>query len=158
MAPLAGWVGWSERRFFPLPTQPLFPLLLLPLLHYSLHTQPTLSPCLLLNPASRSQFFRLADIFLASGMVPAYTAAAFAKRMARLALTAPPAGGRGAGKGQLCLESMQQHGGAEGHGPVCKQAWGVCARMVVSVNSCGLLQTQHKLQGPLWDRVERCSC
>jgi hypothetical protein len=40
----------------------------------------------------RSQFFRLADLFLASGMVPAYTAAAFAKRMARLALTAPPAG------------------------------------------------------------------
>lgn len=42
--------------------------------------------------ALRSQFFRLADLFLASGMVPAYTAAAFAKRMARLALTAPPAG------------------------------------------------------------------
>lgn len=54
----------------------------------------------------RSQFFRLADIFLASGMVPAYTAAAFAKRMARLALTAPPAGGRGVEEGQLCLGRM----------------------------------------------------
>lgn len=40
----------------------------------------------------RGQFFRLADIFLASGLVPAYTAAAFAKRFARLAMAAPPAG------------------------------------------------------------------
>lgn len=40
----------------------------------------------------RVQFFQLADIFLASGMVPAYTAAAFAKKMARLALRAPPGG------------------------------------------------------------------
>jgi hypothetical protein len=40
----------------------------------------------------RVKFFQLADIFLASGMVPAYTAAAFAKKMARLALRAPPAG------------------------------------------------------------------
>ena len=32
------------------------------------------------------------DVFLASGLVPAYTAAAFAKRFARLALAAPPAG------------------------------------------------------------------
>ena len=31
-------------------------------------------------------------MFLASGLVPAYTAAAFAKRFARLALTASPAG------------------------------------------------------------------
>jgi U3 small nucleolar RNA-associated protein 19 len=38
------------------------------------------------------QFFKLADIFLASGLVPAYTAAAFAKRFARLALRAPPSG------------------------------------------------------------------
>ncbi|KXZ55062.1 hypothetical protein GPECTOR_3g22 [Gonium pectorale] len=41
---------------------------------------------------SRSQFFRLADTFLSSGLVPAYTVAAFAKRFARLALTAPPPG------------------------------------------------------------------
>lgn len=40
----------------------------------------------------RSRFFALADVFLASGMVPAYTAAAFVKRLARLALAAPPAG------------------------------------------------------------------
>lgn len=40
----------------------------------------------------RLQFFRLADIFLSSALVPAYTAAAFAKRLARLALRAPPAG------------------------------------------------------------------
>jgi U3 small nucleolar RNA-associated protein 19 len=38
------------------------------------------------------QFFQLADIFLSSSMVPAYTAAAFAKKFARLALRAPPAG------------------------------------------------------------------
>ncbi len=40
----------------------------------------------------RLRFFQLADIFLASPMVPAYTAAAFAKRFARQALSAPPAG------------------------------------------------------------------
>jgi U3 small nucleolar RNA-associated protein 19 len=40
----------------------------------------------------RVQFFQLADIFLSSGMVPAYTAAAFAKKFGRLALRAPPAG------------------------------------------------------------------
>ena len=40
----------------------------------------------------RARFLQLADVFLASGMVPAYTAAAFAKRLARLALRAPPAG------------------------------------------------------------------
>ena len=40
----------------------------------------------------RVRFLTLADIFLSSGLVPAYTAAAFAKRFARLALTAPPAG------------------------------------------------------------------
>lgn len=40
----------------------------------------------------RAQFYKLADLFLSSGLVPAYTAAAFAKRMARLALLAPPAG------------------------------------------------------------------
>ncbi|KAK9824409.1 hypothetical protein WJX72_010079 [[Myrmecia] bisecta] len=43
---------------------------------------------------NRVRFFQLADVFLASGMVPAYTAAAFAKRFARLSLTAPPAGAR----------------------------------------------------------------
>jgi hypothetical protein len=40
----------------------------------------------------RVQFFQLADIFLSSSMVPAYTAAAFAKKFGRLALRAPPAG------------------------------------------------------------------
>ncbi|WIA11201.1 hypothetical protein OEZ85_011328 [Tetradesmus obliquus] len=51
----------------------------------------------LLTPAAfmhkqRVQFFQLADIFLSSSMVPAYTAAAFAKKFGRLALRAPPAG------------------------------------------------------------------
>lgn len=41
---------------------------------------------------SRSQFFRLADVFLSSPLVPAYTMAAFVKRFARLALRAPPPG------------------------------------------------------------------
>lgn len=40
----------------------------------------------------RLRLFQLADACLASGMVPAYTAAAFIKRFARLALTASPAG------------------------------------------------------------------
>jgi U3 small nucleolar RNA-associated protein 19 len=40
----------------------------------------------------RGQFFQLVDIFLASGLVPAYTVAAFAKRFARLALSSSPAG------------------------------------------------------------------
>lgn len=40
----------------------------------------------------RARFLQLADIFLSSSMVPAYTAAAFIKKLARLALTAPPAG------------------------------------------------------------------
>lgn len=40
----------------------------------------------------RVRFFQLADVFLASGLVPAYTAAAFIKKFARLALTASPAG------------------------------------------------------------------
>lgn len=40
----------------------------------------------------RVRFFELADACLASGMVPAYTAAAFIKRFARLALTSIPTG------------------------------------------------------------------
>jgi len=39
-----------------------------------------------------AQFFALADIFMSSPLVPAYTMASFAKRMARLALATPPAG------------------------------------------------------------------
>ena len=35
---------------------------------------------------------QLADLFLSSGLIPAYTAASFAKKMARLAVDAPPAG------------------------------------------------------------------
>lgn len=38
------------------------------------------------------QFFALADVFMSSPLVPAYTMASFAKRLARLALAAPPAG------------------------------------------------------------------
>lgn len=50
--------------------------------------------CCPLRPQAkhRARFFALADVFLASGMVPAYTAAAFVKRLGRLALAAPPAG------------------------------------------------------------------
>ena len=40
----------------------------------------------------RSRFFSLADLFLSSTHLPAYLVAAFAKRLARLALTAPPSG------------------------------------------------------------------
>lgn len=39
----------------------------------------------------RIRFFQLADIFLASPMVPAYTAAAFAKRFARIGMRGSPA-------------------------------------------------------------------
>ncbi len=39
----------------------------------------------------RVRFFKLADIFLASSMVPAYTAAAFAKKFARLGMRGSPA-------------------------------------------------------------------
>ncbi|XP_042297854.1 nucleolar complex protein 4 homolog [Sceloporus undulatus] len=40
----------------------------------------------------RTRFFRLLDLFLSSSYLPAYLVAAFAKRLARLALTAPPDG------------------------------------------------------------------
>ncbi|KAI9289519.1 CBF/Mak21 family-domain-containing protein [Umbelopsis sp. AD052] len=40
----------------------------------------------------RSRFFRLLDLFLSSSHLPASLIAAFIKRMARLSLTAPPAG------------------------------------------------------------------
>lgn len=39
----------------------------------------------------RARFFNLSDIFLSSTHLPVYLVAAFAKRLARLALTAPPA-------------------------------------------------------------------
>lgn len=42
--------------------------------------------------SQRVRFFQLVDVFLASPLVPAYTAAAFIKRFARLSLRAPPAG------------------------------------------------------------------
>lgn len=42
--------------------------------------------------SQRVRFFQLVDVFLASPLVPAYTAAAFIKRFARLSLQAPPAG------------------------------------------------------------------
>lgn len=47
--------------------------------------QPPLCICLLSSHAS-------APALVPAGLIPAYTAAAFAKRMARLALSAPPAG------------------------------------------------------------------
>uniref|UniRef100_A0A6I8NVY1 Nucleolar complex associated 4 homolog n=1 Tax=Ornithorhynchus anatinus TaxID=9258 RepID=A0A6I8NVY1_ORNAN len=40
----------------------------------------------------RARFFHLADLFLSSSHLPAYLVAAFTKRLARLALTAPPRG------------------------------------------------------------------
>ena len=45
-----------------------------------------------LHSRHRKRVFELLDTFLASTYVPAYLAAAFAKRLARLALSAPPAG------------------------------------------------------------------
>eukprot|EP00899_Mesostigma_viride_P000648 jgi/Mesvir1/10584/Mv21799-RA.1 len=40
----------------------------------------------------RARFFQLLDLFLKSTHLPAYVVASFAKRLSRLALTAPPAG------------------------------------------------------------------
>lgn len=45
----------------------------------------------LMHVRYRSRFFRLADIFLGSTHLPATLVASFIKRMARLAITAPPA-------------------------------------------------------------------
>lgn len=42
----------------------------------------------------RKRFFDLMDLFLKSPLLPAYVAAAFIKRFARLALSAPPSGTR----------------------------------------------------------------
>merc|ERR1719300_804955 len=42
----------------------------------------------------RSRFFHLADLFLSSTHLPSYLVAAFIKRIARLALVAPPCGAR----------------------------------------------------------------
>ncbi|KAI8870310.1 CBF-domain-containing protein, partial [Ramicandelaber brevisporus] len=46
----------------------------------------------LLHVKYRSRFFRLADLFLSSTHIPSQLVAAFIKRMARLTLSAPPAG------------------------------------------------------------------
>ncbi|KAJ2785458.1 Maturation and nuclear export of 40S ribosomal subunits interacting protein [Coemansia javaensis] len=46
----------------------------------------------LLHVKYRARFFRLLEIFLRSTHLPAYLIAAFAKRLSRLALAAPPAG------------------------------------------------------------------
>ena len=46
----------------------------------------------ILHVRYRARFFSLADLFLRSSMLPAYLAAAFIKRLARLALTAPTPG------------------------------------------------------------------
>ncbi|KAK9835669.1 hypothetical protein WJX74_005479 [Apatococcus lobatus] len=59
--------------------------------HFFMRLYALLTPDIF-NARHRVRFLTLADIFLSSGLVPAYTAAAFAKRFARLALTAPPAG------------------------------------------------------------------
>lgn len=45
-----------------------------------------------LHARYRARFFRLLDVFLASPLLPAAIVASFIKRLARLALTAPPAG------------------------------------------------------------------
>lgn len=45
-----------------------------------------------LQASQRVKFFQLTDLFLASPLVPAYTAAAFIKRFARLSLRTSPAG------------------------------------------------------------------
>ncbi|KAJ1921246.1 Maturation and nuclear export of 40S ribosomal subunits interacting protein [Mycoemilia scoparia] len=46
----------------------------------------------LLHVKYRARFFRLAQVFLSSTHLPAYLVAAFIKRMARIALSAPPSG------------------------------------------------------------------
>lgn len=45
-----------------------------------------------LHAKYRARFFRLLDVFLASPLLPAAVVASFIKRLARLALSAPPAG------------------------------------------------------------------
>ena len=45
-----------------------------------------------LQAKHRERFFQLMEVFLSSNLVPASTVAAFAKRFARLSLTASPAG------------------------------------------------------------------
>ena len=54
----------------------------------------------------RERFFQLADVFLSSSLVPAYTIAAFAKRFACLALTASPAGEVLRGSVYKCAASL----------------------------------------------------
>lgn len=54
-----------------------------------------LQPCIVMQVFTaryRVKFLQLVDIFLASSMVPAYSAAAFAKKFARLSVSAPPVG------------------------------------------------------------------
>lgn len=47
----------------------------------------------------RKRFFDLMDVFLKSPLLPAYIGAAFAKRFARLAISAPPSGASAACQG-----------------------------------------------------------
>ncbi len=46
----------------------------------------------ILHVKYRSRFFRLAELFLSSPTLPAYLVASFIKRMARIAILAPPSG------------------------------------------------------------------
>ncbi len=46
----------------------------------------------LLHAKYRSRFFRMVSLFLSSSYLPAYLVAAFIKRVARLAIEAPPSG------------------------------------------------------------------
>ena len=63
----------------------------------------------------RGRFFELADVFLSSGLVPAYTVAAFIKRFARLSLFAPPAGTRATAAELLIWFKQDKLSHAKGH-------------------------------------------
>ena len=75
----------------------------------------------------RSRFLQLADVFLASSLVPAYTIAAFIKRFARLGLTASPAG---APPNKDITESLQAP-----CDPHCWRVWKL-VMMLIGIHHC----------------------
>jgi U3 small nucleolar RNA-associated protein 19 len=101
---------------------------------------------------TRARAWALADAFLASRAVPAYTAAAFAKRAARLALAAPPGPASVAlatvhnilRRHPACCVLLHRRGGADAGGGEGKEGgcvWGVERGAVHAAPSPSLLDT-----------------
>lgn len=84
----------------------------------------------------RLRFFQLTDIFLASGLVPAYTAAAFAKKFARLSLLVSPPGAL------ICLSFI--HNTIRRH-PACLQ---ILHR--APPGGVAGIATRSRKEGPVW--------